>query len=146
MGMKLPKGDSMKRIFAIALFLATSFMTARAALAQDVAVHVDVPFSFNVNTTTLPAGKYTIFADLDQPAVLTIRDQTNAIVAVNLAINDPSGSGKAGRLVFNHYGDQYFLNEIRFKSASQGVVFPVSRLEKRAEKLSHKERRFIAAS
>jgi hypothetical protein len=136
----------MKRILASALLLAASFLTAHTAMAQDRAVRVNVPFSFNVNTKTLPPGRYTIFADMNQPAVLTIRDQTNAIVAINLAINDPCGSGKAGRLVFNHYGDQYFLNEIRFESASEGVVFPISRLEKRAEKLSRKERRYIAAS
>ena len=136
----------MKRIVAIALFLAASFLTTRTAMAQSYVVEVNVPFSFNVNSTTLPAGHYIIATDLDQPAVLTFRDRANGIVAMNLAISDPSGSGKAGTLLFNHYGDQYFLSQIRFRSSSQGVVFPVSKLERRAKKQSQMEKRTVFAS
>jgi hypothetical protein len=136
----------MKRIVAISLFLAASFLTTRTAMAQSYVVEVNVPFSFNVNSTTLPAGHYSIATDLDQPAVLTFRDRTNDIVAMNLAINDPSGSGKAGTLLFNHYGDQYFLSEIRFRSASEGVFFPASKLERRAKKRSQMEKRTVFAS
>jgi hypothetical protein len=136
----------MKRILAIALFLAASFLTTRAAMAQSYVVEVNVPFSFNVNSNTLPAGHYSIATDLEQPAVLTFRDRSKGIVAMNLALSDPSGAGKPGTLLFNHYGDQYFLSEIRFRSASTGVVFPASKLEKRAKKLNRMEKRSVFAS
>ena len=138
----------MKRIVAIALFLAASFLTTRAAMAQDYVVEVNVPFSFNVNSNVMPGGHYSIAADMQQPSVLTFRDRARGIVAVNLAINDASGAGKAGTMVFSHYGDQYFLKEIRFRSSSNGVVFPVSKLEKRAKKLNQNqmEKRVISAS
>jgi hypothetical protein len=136
----------MKRIVVIALFLAASFLTTRTAMAQSYVVEVNVPFSFNVNSTTLPAGHYSIATDLDQPAVLTFRDRAKGIVAMNLAMSDPSGSGKPGTLLFNHYGDQYFLSEIRFRSTSEGVVFPVSKFERRAKKQSQMEKRTVFAS
>ena len=135
----------MKRIVAIALFLAASFLTTRTAMAQDHVVEVNVPFSFNVNTNVLPAGHYSIAAELEQPSILTFRDRTRGIVAVNLAINDLSGAGKPGTMVFSHYGDQYFLKEIRFRSSPSGVVFPVSKLEKRAKNLNQMEKRVISA-
>jgi hypothetical protein len=141
-----PKGDSMKRIVAIALFFAASFLTTRTAMAQDYVVEVNVPFSFNVNTNVLPAGHYSIAVDMEQPSILTFRDRTRGIVAVNLAINDPSGASKAGTVVFSHYGDQYFLKEIHFRSSSSGVVFPASKLEKRAKKLDQMEKKVVSAS
>jgi hypothetical protein len=134
----------MKRILASALFLAASLLTAHTAMAQDRAVKVTIPFSFNVNDTQLPAGDYTIVADLDQPAILTFRDRKDSIVAVNLAITDKTGSGKAGTVEFNHYGDQYFLREIRFESASKAVFFPASKQEKRIKKLNDMEHRSLA--
>ena len=123
----------MKRIVAIALFLAASFLTTRTAMAQSYVVEVNVPFSFNVNSITLPAGHYSIATDLDQPAVLTFRDRAKGIVAMNLAMSDPSGSGKPGTLLFNHYGGQYFLSEIRSETASMNLYLPPSKAEKRAK-------------
>jgi hypothetical protein len=136
----------MKRIVAIALLLAASFLTTRTAMAQDCVIEVNVPFSFTVNSNVLPAGHYSIAADMQQPSVLTFRDRARGIVAVNLAINDVSGAGKPGTMLFSHYGDQYFLKEIRFRSSSSGAVFPVSKLEKRAKKLNQMEKRVISAS
>jgi hypothetical protein len=129
----------MKRIVAIAFFLAATFLTARTAKAQSHAVEVSVPFSFAINDTTLPAGKYTITSELSDPATLVVRDQSHAIKAIDVGLNDPSGSGKPSQLVFHHYGDLYFLSEIRFAPAYKAVYLPPTKLEQHAKKHSGKE-------
>jgi hypothetical protein len=129
----------MKRIVAITLFLAASFLTARTAKAQSHAVEVNVPFSFTINDTALPAGKYTIASELSEPATLVIRDRTHAIKAIDMGLNDPTGLGKSSQLVFHHYGDLYFLSEIRFAPAYKAVFLPPTKLEKIAKKHSRKE-------
>ena len=124
----------MKRIATIVLSVAATFLTTGIASAQDHAVKVTVPFSFSVNSTYLPAGHYTIVSDLENPAKLIIRDSTNNIRAMNIGMNDASEAGQAGMLLFHHYGDQYFLCEIRFATPSQAIFFPASKGEMRARK------------
>jgi len=129
----------MKRIVAIALFLAVSFITARTAMAQNHAVEVNVPFSFTVNDVTLPAGKYTIASELSDPATLIFRDRMHTIRAIDMGLNDPTGLGEASGLVFHHYGDLYFLSKIRFAPAAKAVLLPPTKAEQHAQKHSRKE-------
>ena len=124
----------MKRIVAIALFVAASLLTTRTVMAQSHAVEVNVPFSFTVNNTTLPAGKYTIASELTEPATLVIRDNMRAIKSIDIGLSDPAGLGKSSQLVFHHYGNLYFLSEIRFAPAYKAVLLPQTKLEKVAKK------------
>lgn len=129
----------MKRIVAIALFLTASLMVTRNASAQNHAVKANVPFNFTVNDTTLPAGEYIIASELtDRATLVIIRDRANTIKAMDLALDDPSGTGKTSALVFNHYGDQYFLSKIRFASASKAIFFSPAKPEQRAKKYNKK--------
>jgi hypothetical protein len=130
----------MKRIVAIALFVAASLLTTRTAMAQSHAVEVNVPFNFTVNNTSLPAGKYTIASELTEPAMLVIRDNTRQIMAVDLGLYDPSGLGGKSQLVFHHYGNLYFLSEIRFAPAYKAVYLPPTKMEKFARKHNRLER------
>jgi hypothetical protein len=129
----------MKRIVAITLFVAASFLGARTANADDHGIRVSVPFNFTVNNTSLPAGKYTIESDLSRPSMLIIRDESNSIKAIDYGMSDTSGMGKTGMLLFHHYGDQYFLSEIHFATRSKAIFLPASKPERRARKLSGRE-------
>jgi hypothetical protein len=129
----------MKRIVAIALFLTASLLATRNANAQNHAVKVDVPFNFTVNETSLPAGEYVIASELtDRVTLVIIRDHANTIKAMDLALDDLNGTGKTSALVFNHYGDQYFLSKIRFASASKAIFFTPAKPEQRAKKYNKK--------
>jgi len=122
----------MKRITSItsiALFALVSFVTVGSISAQDRAVKATVPFDFTVGNTLLPAGSYTIAAE--DTGVIKIRNTDGRIVL--LSTSTPDGKeAKTGELVFNKYGDQYFLREILCASADMNMAVPASKQEKRA--------------
>jgi hypothetical protein len=122
----------MKRIAAIALFVASTLLTAGSAVAQDHRVKATVPFNFTVNNSWLPAGTYTIGSNSDTPNLLSIRDRAKSVHILAMGLTDPRDSEKVGKLVFHRYGNQYFLSEIRCGSASMNVHFPATKLEKKA--------------
>ena len=122
----------MKRITSItsiALFALVSFVTVGSISAQDRAVKATVPFDFTVGDKLLPAGSYTIAAE--DTGVIKIRNTDGRIVL--LSTTTPDGKeAKTGELVFNKYGDQYFLREILCASADMNMAVPASKQEKRA--------------
>jgi hypothetical protein len=122
----------MKRIAAIALFVASTLLTAGSAVAQDHRVKATVPFNFTVNNSWLPAGTYTIGSNASTPNILSIRDRATSVHILAMGLTDPRDSEKVGKLVFHRYGNQYFLSEIRCGLASMNVHFPATKLEKKA--------------
>jgi hypothetical protein len=120
----------MKRITAIALLTIAGFVTAGGALAQDHGVKATVPFDFNVGYKLLPAGTYTIASAGTGAIEIRSSDRSIAVMSTVLAAsNEPA---KSGELVFDRYGDQYFLSEVLCPSAALNVHLPTSKLEKRA--------------
>jgi hypothetical protein len=122
----------MKHITAFALFLAATIITAGKAIAQDFAVRATIPFSFTVNGKVLPAGNYTIGADVTSPRILKISDRTQHANALAMSMPAAEEKHKSNQLVFHKYGDQYFLCEIRSQQSSLNVELPTSRQEKQA--------------
>jgi hypothetical protein len=90
------------------------FMLAIASVKTQTPsrVEVNVPFDFSAGKATLKAGSYSI--KRNSANLLTIRSadgKTTAVVNAPLTIG--SRESKAGeRLVFNHYGDRYFLSQV----------------------------------
>jgi hypothetical protein len=123
----------MKRIAAIALFVAASFITAGGALAQDRQVKATVPFNFTVNSSSMPAGNYTIGSASTNGNILTIADWEKHVHILAMGQPDSGTTVKSGHLVFHKYGDQYFLSEICYAGSSTTVQFPVSKAERRAK-------------
>lgn len=134
----------MKRIAAIALFAFTTFLTAGSASAQSAVLKVDVPFNFTVSDTFLPAGSYEVGFDSVQPNVLVIQNRAKNVRATAYVQRGSIESGKEHTLIFHRYGDQYFLSEAGFDSASDGVSLRVTKLEKRASVNRHEELASIA--
>ena len=123
----------MNRISAIALIVAASFVTAGSAMAQDHRAQATVPFNFTVNGNYVPAGTYTIGSEVNSPNLITITDREKNVHLLALAMPDSNTSSGANKLVFHHYGNQYFLSEIRCESASMNVQLATSKAEKRAQ-------------
>jgi hypothetical protein len=119
----------MKRITAIALFTIATFVTAGRALAQDRAVQATVPFDFTVGDKLLPAGTYTIAtASYD---VIAIKNYDRRVAILSTAIPNSKESKNGSKLVFDKYGDQYFLSEVLCPGTSMNVNLPTSKQEKR---------------
>ena len=140
----------MKRITAIALCALASLVTAGSAVAQGPAVKATVPFDFAVGNSHLPAGTYTISsADPRSSTGLMIRSDSGKISVLTTAIADGKQS-KTGKLVFDKYGDKYFMREILCSNADMNLELPVSKTEKLAQKQvaslqdSNKDQVFVA--
>jgi hypothetical protein len=122
----------MKRIAAIALFVAATLLTAGRAVAQDHRIIATVPFNFTVSDSLLPAGTYTIGFNSTAPNILSILDRAKSINISALGRTYPRDPEKVAKLVFHRYGNQYFLSEIRFGSALRNIQFPATKLEMKA--------------
>lgn len=123
----------MKRIAAIALYVAATLITTGSAMAQDHGAKATVPFNFNVAGTWVPAGTYTIGSDSRSAGPVSLKDHEANISLWAIGQIDANEPGKAGELVFHKYGDRYFLSEIRYAHSSLKVCFGATKAEKRAK-------------
>jgi len=133
----------MKNIATIALFIATTFIAAGSAPAQDHLVKATVPFSFTVGDQTLPSGTYSIGSGVNPPYVLAIRNSDKNVSILTLARPDQDNHASDNTLVFHRYGNQYFLSQIRSDGASMNIHFPTSKAEKRAKTQVEEAGRFV---
>ena len=122
----------MNRMTAIALLATATLMTAGSANAQREVLKVDVPFDFTINSTSLPAGIYTVSFDTMLPNGVIIQDQAKNVRARFYVLRGPFRPGKEDRLIFHQYGGTSFLSEVHFDSAWNGVFLPETKLEKQA--------------
>jgi hypothetical protein len=122
----------MKRTLSIAFLAVASLLTAGKVSAQDHAVQVTIPFDFAVSNTVLPSGTYIVSSENQE--LVTIRNKDHwklaAMALANQADWRYSGEGK---LVFNRYGDEYFLSEIRCPNSAIIADLPTSKREERAK-------------
>jgi hypothetical protein len=140
----------MKRITAIAIAALASLVTAGSAVAQGHAVQATVPFDFAVGNSHLPAGTYTITSpDSRGSTGLVIRSDAGRITVLTTAYADGKQS-KNSKLVFDKFGDQYFMREILCSNSDMNLELPVSKAEKKAAQQqaslqdSNKDQVFVA--
>ena len=89
-----------------------------------------VPFAFFAGNQQMPAGDYAIRETLPF-TVLILSTTKGAFVLVRPAAAESTKD--QGRLVFNKYpGDRYFLREVWYRAAKNGLAVPKSRKEKEA--------------
>lgn len=128
----------MKRQFllliAIAVF-AAAFTTS--ASGQSVkTVKVNVMFDFKIGDRTYPAGEYRIQSIGNQPDnILQIRSVSDAAKSQFIATNhSTSVIRQAPKLVFEKYGENYFLTDIVLESGQWGYSVRASRPQRDSEK------------
>jgi len=104
---------------AVAAFIV--MLGASSAKASTPLLRADIPFAFMAGDRMLPAGTYTITEAT--PGVLQIRNEKLGsdaafVQAQSLEATKPQDSGK---LIFNRYGDTYFLNQVWSDISSYSV-------------------------
>lgn len=109
--------------FLAILGLLAPVMFITHASAQDKELVVNIPFNFTACTEQMPAGKYKVIPVTSaNPRLLLVRGLDNRsaeiICAHDVQSAKPSTSGK---LIFNRYGDQYFLSELWYAGNITGV-------------------------
>jgi hypothetical protein len=113
-----------------AVMALTAMATTRVAQAQE-GVAVNIPFDFVAGNTQLPAGEYTVKVSAPTHSLILIsrKDATkSAFINTNPAVsNVPQTESK---LIFNRYGDRYFLAQVWQEGNAQGRQLVKSSREK----------------
>ncbi|HYL36037.1 MAG TPA: hypothetical protein VEV17_09010 [Bryobacteraceae bacterium] len=104
-------------------------LAAGVSQAQSAQLTADVPFPFVLGNKMLPAGTYQVDESAGSPAViLHAADGQNASVIANPTTS--ARDQKISKLVFQRYGDRYFLAEIWTRGTSSGRQIPRTSLER----------------
>jgi len=114
-------------VMIIAMCLIT---TATHAQRLNLVLRFRVPFPFNIENTTFPAGEY----EVTQPgqftlAVRNVENQASVFAPVEPAASANKANGRA-RTVFHRYGGEYFLAAISDVSWQSSYDFWRSNKEK----------------
>jgi hypothetical protein len=132
------RGTGLKARIAAALVLAGLLFSVSVApaSAQGMSrVKMSIPFAFVAGKKALPAGEYTI--ERSQLNLLTVRRSDGSATAI-LATTPADATSPISRteLIFNRYGDQYFLSQVRPSANTLIYRVPRSPVEERLAKSS----------
>jgi hypothetical protein len=118
-------------LIACALMIG-SLASAPSASAQDTTTLavVNIPFAFQTERQTLPAGRYRIDRESGSLILLHGPDQTGGFVLMHAAAK--TNASDHGTIVFDHSGDKYYLRQIWTAGSTSGLECPKSRAEKAA--------------
>jgi hypothetical protein len=104
--------------------------STRVARAQET-MRVNIPFDFVAGNTSLPAGEYSVETSGPTHTLLLIDRKdasTSALIITNAAVSaEPQSESK---LIFNRYGDRYFLSQVWTAGYSTGRQLLKSAREK----------------
>jgi hypothetical protein len=118
-------------VLAIGAFASASPAVAQA---QGPAVQVTVPFAFQNGSQHLPAGTYRIDLNSEHVMILRGTDANAAGVAMTLPEQRSKEIAK-GKVVFQRYGDHYYIHEVWLPNSTEGRECVTSRAEKRDKQL-----------
>lgn len=126
----------MKRLIGFLSVATLAVVLAAPLPAQEFRVTATVPFEFMVSGRTLPAGDYMVQRAGSSAASAIQISGANVSVVALVHSAGASQNEKTGQaiLIFNRYGDQYFLSHISDGYRDTGVRLPTSRSEKELAK------------
>jgi len=113
-------------------------LLATFSLSAQQSLEAKVPFSFRVGNTFMPAGHY-IVAHTNNANTLVVRsfDQKHSATVMAQAVQAGSTPTK-GHLVFNRYGENYFLSQVWRPGYNQGRQLIPTRAERELASASPK--------
>lgn len=128
------RGRQLLSLFiVVVLALSIGLRKTYAQIAGDL--EVNIPFSFHVGNAKLPPGKYHIHvldhSDLTVLEITSADDSTSVLFEVETT---PANSSPAmSELIFNKYGNAYFLSRVSDEGSAGGIKVLASRYEKRVD-------------
>jgi hypothetical protein len=115
-------------IWALAL-LAVPLIAAAQSPTERMATQV--PFKFMVGAVEMPAGEYIVrLTDDKGAAVLTVGNPEAKRSVFVLPVANLGKKSETGAMVFRHYGDRYFLTELRIEDSRTVYTLEPTKLEK----------------
>ena len=129
--------NRIKRHYLVSLFVALVFAAMiypSPAHAQLVgSMEADIPFQFHAGDAKLPAGKYVIRMLDDSDLTIMEISRPDGSVAALFQVHsaEANSTPRKSELIFNKYGNRYFLNKVFDEGEPSGSQVPESNYEKR---------------
>jgi hypothetical protein len=121
------KGDTkMKTLKTMLLTVSAVAVLGSTLLSAQTKATANIPFEFTAQSTTLPAGEYTLERLSQSSSVLVIRNaETRKAITtlVNPGVSEYKGDKNKSVVLFHCIGDRYFLAEVKTE-AVRGHVGP----------------------
>ncbi|HEX8096972.1 MAG TPA: hypothetical protein VF507_03005 [Pyrinomonadaceae bacterium] len=142
--------QSLKIFLTFGLLAILAPLSAQAQSGNEQMAHI--PFPFAVAGKTFPAGEYSVrrLNPSSDKAALAIRSADSRVSAVILTTPVQAGrTQESARLVFNRYGNLYYLAQVWAPADNTGLELPKSRSERALARNSREpapERTAIALS
>ena len=123
----------MKKYFyiplAVVIMVGVLATNAQAQSSSSQRIVANIPFTFNVGKTSLPAGKYTftVLNPTSDRRILQIRSnngRSNAMILTSDVIGEISDNSK---LVFECDGDRYYFAQAQIAGDSTSLAAPRSK-------------------
>jgi hypothetical protein len=134
-----------KWMLPVILILLSGLMSAQSLTNWRVVAQV--PFEFVVNNQIIPAGECVVNTLSMDGRVLAIGNigAHKSALAQSSKVEIKAASGDTV-LVFNHYGDRYFLSSIRVEGSDRTYKLPESRgeAELRAQNVTASQTNLVA--
>jgi len=132
------KTQAFRTITMLSLLLMLAAVSVTAQQLSENSIAVKIPFDFAVDETKLPAGNYTLrrFISTSSADQLVIQN-AEARVGMRTGITRPNRASEIQRkskLVFNRYGEQYFLSQVWMAGSDTGRDLFQSRNERNVAK------------
>ncbi len=109
-------------IVGAALLMAAFFVfSAGSAQAQSGRMRATIPFGFYVGDSLLPAGEYQLQVLENGVAKVFNQDNYASVMFNTVRSSDPARQFGPAQVVFNKYGDDYFLSEMWWAGARDAV-------------------------
>ena len=113
-------------------------LAAVSAFGQQ-RLRYDIPFEFHFGDKVVPAGQYGVtWAANNVQHLLSIEGRDSGVhgYAVTFPVGGGTNRPDEGRLVFNKYGDTYFLSEVWAPGYAQGGAISKSKTEREISRIS----------
>jgi hypothetical protein len=145
--MKLQESKHQLLALFVALIFALSLNTTKAQAQIIGDLQVNIPFQFHVGSSKLPAGKYVIHmlddSDLTVMEIRSVDGSTSALFNVQSA--EANSAPAKSELIFNKYGNRYFLAALFDQENRSGSKVVESRYEQRIDKATLEAQEHVPA-
>lgn len=123
--------QNLRNILMFSLFAILAVASVHAQTRMEM--RANIPFSFNVGDKTFPAGEYNVtrLNPSSDKAVIAIKSEDGRLSKIVLTMPVLSNvTRETAKLVFNHYGDQYFLAQVWTPADNTGLAVSESKTER----------------
>lgn len=120
-------------VFFIGLVFAATLFPLKLHAQIVGAIEANIPFAFHAGNTKLPPGRYVVHVlDDSNLSIMEISSEDGSVSALFEVVDAEANSSPAkSELVFNKYGNRYFLAKLFDEGNARGSQVLKSRYEER---------------